>query len=360
MASWMAIFLPQLIAPTWVRSARIPSPSSPASVLAGLSLTLLFVVAHEPAQAEPVLYLDPQFAVQTLPAIVYGQGAVNPAAPASVDLLLDLYRPIGPGVPSSLPGLLLIHGGGFSGGSRSQTQLVEIAEALASRGYIVASIDYRVLGDEPILSPEFEAMLSDASDPTNPVARAAIAGVEDAAAAYQWMAENAPAWSIDASRIAVGGGSAGAIIAVELAIALDDHGIPQVPSICCVIDLWGMAWPLPPSDLESGEPPIFSVHGELDTRVPFANAVALRDRALEVGVPFEFHPIAGAGHGFVYIDLFTIEAEPGVTLFDRAVHFLWTHLDLAPSAKVPALSAFAAAGLALALTAVGMARLRFS
>jgi len=312
-------------------------------------LCILLLLAAGPVRADPTLFLDPQFPVQTVHAIVYGQGAVQPPAPTSVDLLLDLYRPIGPGVPPALPGLLLIHGGGFTSGSRSQAQLVEIAEELASRGYVVASIDYRLLGDDPILSPGFEAMLGDASNPSSPTARAAIAGIEDALAAHQWLIANATSWSIDPSRIAVGGGSAGAIIAVELAIALDDHGILGAPSPAAVIDLWGMAWPLPASDLESGEPPIFSVHGELDTRVPFAQAVALRDRALQVGVPFEFHPIPGAGHGFAEIDVFAVEAEPGVTLFDRAVEFLWVHLELAPAAEVPALSSPAAAVLIVAI-----------
>lgn len=311
----------------------------------------LALAASGLAAAQPVAYLDPQFDVEVSPAIVYGQGAVDPASPGTIDLLLDLYRPVGPGVPSPAPAFLLIHGGGFTGGSRSQSELVQIAQGLASRGYAVASIDYRVSGDLPILAPEYAAMLADASDPSHPLALPAVAGVEDAAAAYRWLVENAATWELDTSRIAVGGGSAGAIIAVELAIALDDHGISEVPSLRCVIDLWGMAWPLPASDLESGEPPIFSVHGELDTRVPFSQAVALRDRALEVGVPFEFHPIAGAGHGFQSIDFFGLEVVPGVTLFDRSVQFLRLHQGLAPppATAVPALSPLAAGALVLAL-----------
>jgi hypothetical protein len=49
-------------------------------------------------------------------------------------------------------------------------------------------------------------------------------------------------------------------------------------------------------------------------------------QAAAVGIPSELHHIEGAGHGFTNIPIFSLEASPGVTLFDRIVQFLFVHL----------------------------------
>jgi para-nitrobenzyl esterase len=329
------------------------------ALIASLACVSQLLLPRAAGSDAPVLFRDPQFSIEVTSPIEYGQGAVQPA-PATVSLLLDLYSPIGVGVPTLLPGLILVHGGGFTQGSRTQAEIVQIASELASRGYVVASIDYRVAGDAPISSPEFQIALADASAAsTSLLVPAAIAGVEDATMAYRWMVDNAASLAVDTTRIAIGGASAGAIIAVEVAATLDDHGIENVPQLRAVVDLWGKAWPLGEQDLEAGEPPIISIHGELDTRIPLADAVALRDRAEAVGVPFEFHPIAGAGHSFDSIDIFALEAQPGVTLFDRCVEFLRFHLDLVPhTVAVPALSPGMLAALSAALCLAGLATRR--
>src|SRR5215831_5614184 len=75
--------------------------------------------------------------------IVYSQGA---------RLMMDLARPKGPG---PYPAVIAIHGGGFSGGERAQWDPGILR--LAQRGYVAASIDYR-------LAPrnQFPAPLQDA------------------------------------------------------------------------------------------------------------------------------------------------------------------------------------------------------
>ena len=79
------------------------------------------------------------------------------------------------------------------------------------------------------------------------------------------------------------------------------------------------------TQMETGESPLIIVHGTLDEVVPFQDAEALVAQAELVGIPYEFYPIEGAGH---WVDIFTVEAAPGETLFDRIVQFFFVHLDL--------------------------------
>jgi len=106
-------------------------------------------------------------------------------------LQLDLYLPArqaaGP-VPAAAPAMVLVHGGGWNAGLR--TNLAPLAIRLAQRGYAAATITYR-------LAPE-------AGFP---------AAVHDAKAAVRWVRAHAAEYGIDPGRIAIGGGSAGGQIA---------------------------------------------------------------------------------------------------------------------------------------------------
>ena len=88
-------------------------------------------------------------------------------------------------------------------------------------------------------------------------------------------------------------------------------------------------------DMEPGEPPLFSVHGEADTTIPIGGSEALVAAADAAGIPFEFHPIPGADHllndGTAF---FEDKNESGQTVFDLAVEFLYFHLFAPPSADI--------------------------
>lgn len=95
----------------------------------------------------------------------------------------------------SRPALILIHGGGFVGGSPAA--MYDLCVQAAEQGYAAFAIEYRLL-------PEH-------SYP---------AAVEDAAAAVEWLrsAEQIERYSINPSQIAVVGSSAGAIVATTLGV----------------------------------------------------------------------------------------------------------------------------------------------
>jgi sugar lactone lactonase YvrE/acetyl esterase/lipase len=106
------------------------------------------------------------------------------------ELQLDLHRPAKRGAP--LPAIVCLHGGGWFTGERgSQTQL---AQALAARGYVAVTIDYRLSGEAKF-----------------------PAAIQDAKAAVRWLRANASNYGIDPAAIGVTGISAGGHLAALLA-----------------------------------------------------------------------------------------------------------------------------------------------
>lgn len=74
---------------------------------------------------------------------VYAQGLQHSAwgggTTTPVDLVLDLYEP--EGAPAGRPALVIVHGGGFSGGLRTQAELRSFAEYFTSRGWVSTRSD---------------------------------------------------------------------------------------------------------------------------------------------------------------------------------------------------------------------------
>lgn len=102
-------------------------------------------------------------------------------------LVADVFIPERP-TQKAFPAVLLIHGGGWSSGSKEN--LVPMAQQLAKRGYVSVAVEYR-------LSPEI----------------AFPAGVEDLKEALRWMRAQATTLSINPNQIAALGCSAGAQLA---------------------------------------------------------------------------------------------------------------------------------------------------
>ena len=102
------------------------------------------------------------------------------------------------------PGLVFFHGGGWVIGDLDSHDVV--CRKLADEGELmVVSVDYR-------LAPEHKFP----------------AAVDDAIASTKWIAENAKQFGIDASRLMVGGDSAGGNLAAVVAIAARDGNGPDI------------------------------------------------------------------------------------------------------------------------------------
>ena len=273
--------------------------------------------------AGPAAARDPS-GVSVRANLVYGHGRVAAPSARNVALLLDLYQPARPGTVRR-PVVVLIHGGGFRAGTRKQPDLVRIAEGLVGRGFVVASLDYRLSPRSPVPSARVRPLL--ASAPAAPVYRAMVAAVDDTLAAVSWLRRNAARLRLDVGRLGLIGGSAGAITADHVAYALDDLGV-RGPRVRFVGSLWGGIF-IPPdqraaaAQLERGEAQLFAVHGDADTTVPvtFDDALVARARARAVGVRTEYHRIPGGRHGFPGTGFFTRRVTGGQTPFRRLLGF---------------------------------------
>jgi acetyl esterase len=213
---------------------------------------------------------------------------------------------------SSIPGLLYIHGGGFTVGNLESEHGLA-GEFSRELGIAVVSVDYR-------LAPE------------NPYP----AGLNDCYAALLWMHANAAELGIDPARIGICGQSAGGGLAAGLALmARDKHGpdicfqalgIPELddrldtPSMISFTDtpLWNrpsaiLSWQHYLGDLEPGSPGVPSYAAPARATdlggLPPAYVTAmefdpLRDedilyalKLLQAGVAVELHTYPGTFHG---------------------------------------------------------------
>ncbi len=104
--------------------------------------------------------------------------------------LLDIYQPK---EAAELPILVWFHGGGLTGGSKDSADTVAAARALAQRGVIVVTVNYR-------LSPQVKYP----------------AYIEDAAAAFQWVHQHAATFGGSSGKIFLGGHSAGGYLVLML------------------------------------------------------------------------------------------------------------------------------------------------
>lgn len=271
--------------------------------------------------------------------VVYAGAAANSAPGGTRELQLDLYRPATDTIPPPRPGIVLLHGGGFTDGRRDLTENRDLGRALASRGYVVASIDYRLWPDRPVISGwagDLVARVSELGLPPfersearyGPAWTTAVgAAAEDALRALEWMRTRGPEFGVDRDRIALGGMSAGALTSVEVAYRLGRFGVdvPEISAVLAVRGSWLFAPREETSPVAPEGPPLFMVHGTADRRVPFDEAVRLYRAARAVGVPVEFHPLAGIDHDDREIGgrgMLRVRLDDGSYLADRLDRFL--------------------------------------
>ena len=117
------------------------------------------------------------------------------------ELALRIYRP---NQGSDGPAMVYFHGGGLVLGSNHSFEPLARMLAAASDAMVI-SVDYRLAPEHP-----------------------APAQFGDAFAATAWVADNAASLSVDPTRLAVAGDSAGGSLAAAVALAARDRGGPNV------------------------------------------------------------------------------------------------------------------------------------
>lgn len=217
-------------------------------------------------------------------------------------LRMDIYQPEGDAARTR-PAIVWVHGGSFKIGGRAD--MSEFAKAFAQRGYVTASIDYRLLR---------------ALDPLATVMPAAELAQSDAQAAIRFLRTHAANLRLDPSRIAIAGYSAGSITAFQVGYKpeflgdnADNPGPPH--TVSAVVGMDGFL--VKPADLEPGDPPFAlfrsSLYSERDESAAIPGLLA---RAEELEIPAEVHVVNGTTH-------LTLVRGPHVrTIVIRAAPFL--------------------------------------
>jgi acetyl esterase len=129
---------------------------------------------------------------------------VVPGHEGDADAAVRVYRPKRPAAGARLPGVVMIHGGGFVIGSVEVEHAGAAAMAI-STGAVVVSVDYRLAPEHPY-----------------------PAGLHDCYAALRHLHDEADALGVDPGRVALAGTSAGGGLAAATALLARDRGGPPV------------------------------------------------------------------------------------------------------------------------------------
>jgi dienelactone hydrolase len=275
----------------------------------------------KPAGDSPLRYRDATFTdVSKTSDIQYGEAPDannNPVA-----LKLDLYQPTGD-TETQRPALVWVHGGSFSGGDKTNIVPVDVANTFAKLGYVVVSINYRLLGSGCVANP-------------NSCTLAALEAQHDAQAAVRWLRANAATYHIDASRIGIGGESAGAITATLVGLHSDDPGTSGNPGFPSTVGGFVSVSGGVPNGLFAGPGDAWGLlfHGTADTTVNPQWSTQTEAAMLSAGIPAWLQLQTDAGH--------VPWAQYRSLYLEQADYFLYFALDVAHAHGQPAPAARAA------------------
>jgi para-nitrobenzyl esterase len=152
--------------------------------------------------------------------VQYGSN-VNLAG-TTINLMMDIYTPQGD-VAINRPVVILAHGGSFIGGSKTDGDVVYMATELAKKGYVCASIDYR------LATTAFDLIAEQTT------VKVVFNAIQDGKAAVRFFKQDAATtdtYKIDPEQIFFGGASAGGILAMNLTYVDDISDLPEsAPSL---------------------------------------------------------------------------------------------------------------------------------
>jgi acetyl esterase/lipase len=235
-------------------------------------------------------------------------------------MVVDIYTPSKKGGPKPL--ILYIHGGGWVAGhtrhSGALSNFPAVLAKLASEGFVVASLEYRLSGEAP-----FPAQL------------------QDARAAIRFLKAHAGQYGIDPARVGVWGGSAGGHLTALTALSCGDVSLDAAPAAAgseCVqaaVTWYGVfdfapmlarsvatgslnaaengllrCTPAtcteqavkaasPASYIDAKDPPFLLIHGETDAVVPASQSHDVEAKMRAAGMAVESIYIPNVDHSFI-------------------------------------------------------------
>jgi dienelactone hydrolase/ketosteroid isomerase-like protein len=276
-----------------------------------------------PSRAGSQPYLDKIFDVELETDVAYGVGGVgydDKTGPARHRALkLDIYRPRA-STEELRPALIMAFGGAFHRGSKSvevfegensSTAVAEYCREFARRGYVCFSIDYRLMQEDPdpgvtpFLLPNqpqnrdridyVRGLLGLPRSTPQMMANTLEAATDDMSTAIAFVRSRSKAFGVDISRIAIGGFSAGAAIAMNSAFA-------ERSPVAAVVALSGRmarqtleTYVLPDTD----QPAALLYFGENDLPGIRDGLEEMREFMTGAGIDNEFVTVPGANHFYL-------------------------------------------------------------
>ena len=237
--------------------------------------------------------------------VVFGRGGGR-------ELRCDVFRPpssSASGGDGPAPAVLLVHGGGWQMGDRSQLRGYGIL--LGRAGYVCVASEYRLIPEAPW-----------------------PAQIHDVKAALRWMRAESGRLGIDPDRIAIEGNSAGGHLALLAAgtaglaefegdggnegVATDVAAVlavypptllPGVPGAMAPVAgafhpeddearTAAAAAASPVTHVGPSFPPTLLIHGAADDLVPVRASLLMHDALVAAGVQVDLHVYAGQPHAF--------------------------------------------------------------
>lgn len=243
--------------------------------------------AATPAPAgavEAERYVDPVFDDVTVTKdLVFGSGP-DFGGKGTQQLDLDLYEPAGDTL-ARRPLVVLAFGGGFSYGDKEQ--LEPLATEYARRGFVAASITYRLDEDGGQLRYPVDA---------SGLARI-LAAKHDLQAAVRWLRSEAVTYRLDPGKVAVGGVSAGAVTALVAGLMPEDPGSSGTPGlssrVCTAVSIAGTAGD---GLANPGDAGAIFFHGDDDGIIPHSLAEMTEEDMRDAGLPTRLVTYPGEGH----------------------------------------------------------------
>lgn len=168
-----------------------PFPLRPTVALSTFLLLGMPVRSQDPVPHAPQVKMG---AIKVIRDVIYREGA-------SEAWRLDLAMPAEQ-TEELRPALVIVHGGGWRGGSRTVDVFQKMMTEYAKKGYVTINIDYRLTDEAPF-----------------------PACIEDVKCAVRWLRAHAGEHHVDPNRIGAYGHSAGAHLTLMLAMAPKSAGL---------------------------------------------------------------------------------------------------------------------------------------
>ena len=266
------------------------------------SLVILLALPFATAQQSSFFAEDAGNKYWIKPDVVYGveNGHENK---------LDVIYPHN--ATATVPAVIYIHGGGWIFGDKAGAVL-EVLPYL-QMGWAAVNVEYRMAS-----------------------ASKAPAAVEDCRCALRWVVRNAKEYHIDPTRLVVTGHSAGGHLSLTTGMLTESDGFDNncpgdkgemQARVAAIVSWYGIT---DVADLLMGEhvkkyavewlgslpnkeeiarrvspltyvhkdnPPVITIHGDVDDVVPYSHAVRLHQEFDKAGVPNQLFTVKGGGHG---------------------------------------------------------------